>query len=88
MMSNVVAAGILVDQLRTAGRLEDVDEARVAGLLSMAAELDSDPGNASLWRAYWQVESLLREDNVDDDAFEALLAGFGEAQVVNKTNSR
>jgi hypothetical protein len=62
--------------------LEDVDGVRTAGFVAMAVELESDPGNASLWKTFWQVEAMLREDSVDDDAFTALLAEFNSGTSV------
>jgi hypothetical protein len=39
-----------LEALKTAGRLEPVDAARIAGIRSMAAALDGNPRNARLWR--------------------------------------
>lgn len=62
MATNLEAATAFIAHLRSQDRLSAVDEARASGFLAMAAELDADPGNASLWKAYWQVEDLLRGD--------------------------
>jgi hypothetical protein len=86
MSKNFDAAQLTVDQLREGGRVEPVDEARIIGFLAMAAELDVDPGNASLWKAYWQVEALLREDKVDDSKLDDLIAEFGDSTLADTTD--
>jgi hypothetical protein len=56
------------------GLLEDVDDALVEAVRSLARAVDSDPGNASLWREYRAVLADLRELGDDDsDAFAVLL---------------
>lgn len=69
-----IAADQTIDALRSAGRLEPIDTARVVALQVLADAVDADPSNASLWREYRTAEIALREVNdVDSDAFDDLL---------------
>jgi hypothetical protein len=74
--TNQGAAEATIRALRQAGRLEAVDDALVAGFRTIAAAVDADPGNASLWREYRAFEARLREtgDHVDDDLADVLRA--------------
>jgi hypothetical protein len=77
-----------VDALRAAGRLELADDALVAMALGLAAVVDSDPGNASLWREYRAVELRLRETGGADagdeftDALRRLRSADSDTTVV------
>jgi len=83
--TNLEAAESTVSALIAAGRLEQVDDARVTTLLNLARAVDADPGNASLWREYRQAEAALREVNDGGaDAFADLLRELnGSAPVRN-----
>lgn len=73
--------------LRSAGRLESVDNARIAICQSLADAVDSDPNNASLWREYRAAEAVLRAADVEtQDEFASLLASLS-AQVGTETTS-
>ncbi len=79
-MTNEQAADKFVETLRSMGQLENIDESRVVGFVSMAAELDRDPGNASLWKAFWVLEGELRGNSSTDEKLDSLnkeLAKFG-----------
>lgn len=73
-MTNLDAAHAMLKALRDSGRLEPIDEARVAALLSLAAAVDNDPANASLWREYRAAEVTLRETDDADFDYAGLLA--------------
>ena len=73
-MTNLEAAQVTLRALRDSGRLELVDEARVAALLSLAAAVDAEPANASLWREYRAAEVTLRETDDADFDYAGLLA--------------
>ena len=62
---NRLAAEATIAALRSAGRLELIDSARIATLQTLADAVDADPVNASLWREYRAAESTLREVNDD-----------------------
>lgn len=64
---NRTAAEATIEALRTAGRLENVDSARIATLQALADAVDLDPSNASLWREYRAAEAVLREVNDESD---------------------
>lgn len=74
-----------VEALRTAGRLEQIDAARVAAAQALADAVDADPTNASLWREYRAAESALRESHdTNTDEFAQLLAALS-AEVGDST---
>lgn len=62
--------------LRSENRLEDVDEALVAAVETMAAWLDLDPSNAQLWKQYretWEtLTGVAVESSELTDALQAL----------------
>jgi hypothetical protein len=60
-VTNSEAVQRTIDALRSADKLSEVDEARVAAALALAEAVDMDPGNASLWREYRAAEATLRE---------------------------
>jgi hypothetical protein len=68
--TNVMAVESTIAALREAGRLSDTDDALVALARNLAAVVDGDSGNASLWREFRSVVQSLREvgaDDIDDD---------------------
>ena len=84
---NRLAIEQTIDALRTAGRLESVDNARIAICQSLADSVDSDPNNASLWREYRAAEAALRAANDQtQDEFTSLLASLS-AEVGTKTQT-
>ena len=73
-MHNAEAVELTIGAMESAGFLEDVDSALVQGVRSLAAAVDADPSNASLWREYRGLLADLRElGDGDTDAFAALL---------------
>lgn len=73
---NVKALGITLARLKDAGRIEDVDSARVQALISMAECLDLDSSNAALWRQYREAlrELTANDSGPLDDGLEDLLS--------------
>ena len=66
--TNIAAADRTIDGLRSGGKLETVDEAMIVGFRAIAAALDAEPSNASLWREYRAIEARLRDGGgVGDD---------------------
>lgn len=66
-----------LEGLRTLGRLEQVDQARVAALLVIADTLDAGCTDmAALWGQYLKVEASLREVHDEPDAFAALIGAL------------
>lgn len=81
-MTNVEAAECLVAVLRERGSVGPVNEAQVAAVLTLAAAVDRDPDNASLWREYRAVEEALRDlARSETDEFGRLLEEFRRAEV-------
>ena len=67
MSLNAAAVARTVEALRVAGRLRDEDAATVQMVESLALAVDSDPGNASLWREFRAaLDSLMRIGEVSD----------------------
>ena len=64
------AADATITALRSAGRLELIDSARISMLQTLADGVDADPMNASLWREYRAAETALRE--ITDDGTDEL----------------
>ena len=62
---NRIAAEETIAALRSAGRLETIDSARITTFQTLADAVDADPVNASLWREYRAAETALREVNDD-----------------------
>ena len=74
---NRTAVESMLVSMRDAGRLENVDSARVAMVQALADAVDQDPTNASLWREYRAAEASLRENTAhDQDDFQELLASL------------
>lgn len=67
-LRNRTAAEEMIQALRSAGRLELIDSARVATFQSLADAVDADMTNASLWREYRAAEESLREVHDDNDS--------------------
>ncbi len=85
---NRTAIEEMLAALTDAGRLENVDSARVAMVRALADAVDQDPTNASLWREYRAAEISLREVGVsDDDGFKELLESLS-SEVGNKGNTK
>ena len=78
--SNFSAIQNTILALRTAGRLELVDTARVEIARHLARQVDDHPENASLWKEYRAAESALREGVADEnDALADLAKQFDSA---------
>lgn len=72
--TNRDALEIVINQLRTAGRIERIDEAVVMTARALAAQVDDKPDNAALWREYRAAEQTLRGiSTYADDAFTLLI---------------
>ena len=67
---NRIAADATITALRSAGRLELIDSARISMLQTLADGVDADPVNATLWREYRAAETALRE--ITDDGTDEL----------------
>ena len=61
--SNVRALEKTLSALAEMGHFEDVDAATIHAARAIAAELDRDPGKASLWREYQIALRGLRKDD-------------------------
>lgn len=70
---NAAALEVTLAELRRAGRLEAVDEARVQAVRSIAAALDVRPFNAQLWKEYREGLRGLMDDGDDDGTLDELL---------------
>lgn len=93
MSLNSAAVARTVEALRTAGRLQDEHAATVQMVESLALAVDTDPGNASLWREFRAgLDSLLKVGEVNDaDADEISLiisALRGTAEVDDSKNTK
>lgn len=89
MTPNLRGVNKTLRELRRLGRLETVDEARIAMLRSMATALDYDPSNASLWRQYRAAlaDLLGADDDVDLGLAAALEEIRGAAEVGDSSPS-
>lgn len=87
---NVEALKVTVSAMRDAGRITPADEATVAVAESLAAEVDTAPDDASLWREYRAALKVLVElgaaDDGGDDIGELLESLRGGAPVVDPSN--
>lgn len=70
---NLAAVELTLGELRRMGRLEQVDEARVQAVRSMAWALDEQPFNSQMWREYREALERLTADGDDSGAAEAIL---------------
>lgn len=63
-----------IEALRSAGRLADVDSARIDIARGLASAVDAQPDNPTLWREYRAAEKDLRQESTPNaDPFDALL---------------
>jgi hypothetical protein len=66
-----------IEALRTAGRLEDIDDARVQIARGLASAVDAQPDNPTIWREYRAAEKALREESENHaDPFDQLIASI------------
>ncbi len=84
-MNNSEAVARMVESLRTLGRVEPIDEPLVQTVVTLAAAVDSEPGNASLWREYRaavvDLRALNSAGNNDDEIGRIIAAIRGGAEV-------
>jgi hypothetical protein len=84
---NRTAVEEMIEAMRSAGLLENIDAARVTMLQTLADAVDMEPTNASLWREYRAAESSIRENTAhDQDDFKELLASLS-AEVRDSSSS-
>lgn len=79
-MTNAKALAVTLGELRRLGRLEKIDAARVQAVKSMAAALDFDETNASLWRQYREALGELTSDVDNGSLDEALDELYGKVR--------
>jgi len=72
--SNRDALEETIAAMRDAGRLEKVDNAKLAVLRAMATQLDTDTTNSQMFRVYWESLEGLTADADNDGDIEGLLA--------------
>jgi hypothetical protein len=76
-LTNFQALQATIEALRSSGKLDKIDEARIRICLGLAAAVDSMPDNPSLWREYRAAEKALREEaSAHGDPFDQLLASI------------
>ena len=63
--ANAKAIEVTLAELRRMGRLEQVDEARVQAVRSMAEALDLNPFNSQMWKEYREAIGGLTADDGD-----------------------
>ena len=71
--SNREALEETIGAMRDAGRLEKVDNAKLAVLRAMATQLDTDTTNSQMFRVYWEALEALTDDADDDGGVDGLL---------------
>jgi len=71
--ANRRAAEEMLAELERAGKLRDIDVARVQIIRSMADQLDADPSNANMWRTYSDAINELRGLDADSDPIEKII---------------
>jgi thioesterase domain-containing protein len=75
--SQAAALERTIDALREAGRLADVDEARIQIARGLAAATDAQPDNPTVWREYRAAERDLRKETEHNaDPFDQLLTSI------------
>lgn len=72
--ANADALEVTLRALGVAGRLADVDAARVQACRSIAVALDERPFNSQMWREYRESLEGLTADDGDDGTLAELLA--------------
>jgi len=72
--SNRDALEETIGAMRDTGRLEKIDNAKLAVLRAMATQLDTDTTNSQMFRVYWDALEGLTTDADDDGDIEGLLA--------------
>lgn len=93
-MTNSTATDLTIQTLLDAGRLAaDEDAAIIQQAKSLARAVDTDPGNAALWREFRQALDTLRDVSADDgsagDEIQLIISALrGPASVVDATNAR
>lgn len=70
------AAQNTVNAMRDAGLLDSSDEALCDAVIGLAAAVDAEPGNASLWREYRGALNDLRSLTDGGSSFETAMAGL------------
>jgi len=66
-----------IEALRSAGRLNDIDDARVQIARGLASAVDAEPDNPTIWREYRAAEKALREESENHaDPFDQLIASI------------
>lgn len=93
MSLNAAAVARTVEALRVAGRLQDEHAATVQMVESLALAVDSDPGNASLWREFRAaLDSLMRIGEVNDadqDEINLIISALrGTAEMDDATDTK
>jgi hypothetical protein len=90
MSSNRDAVAVTIAAIRDAGRATPANEAQIVVAELLAAAVDAEPANASLWREYraalLQLTEIGATDGDDDDIDQLLAALRGTAEVVDTTN--
>lgn len=61
--ANAKAIEVTLTELRRMGRLEEVDQARIQAVRSMAEALDVNPFNSQMWREYREAVGGLTADD-------------------------
>ena len=90
-MTQVDSLAATIEALAAAGRLEAIDAATVAVAQGLAAAVDADPTNASLWREYRAAVETLRgvgADSSSDDAFAQALAAIMRPEVRDEADTK
>lgn len=92
-VTNAAALEITVQELRNAGRLADIDAARVQIAQHLAAMVDAYPDNPTLWREYRTAEKALREEAENyadpfDQLVRSLSAPVGNEKKPKTQNTR
>ena len=93
-MTNAEATAATVTALLAAGTLDaQRDAAIIQQAKSLAAAVDADPGNASLWREYQKATETVRSAGADDggagDVIHDIIAALrGPAPVGNTTDAK
>ena len=63
-----------IEALRLAGRLIDIDDARLQIARGLASAVDAQPDNPTLWREYRASEKELRQESENNgDPFDQLI---------------